>query len=66
MIDPVNGGPHTYHTTNPVPFILLTDNGQTRLASGGSLRDIAPTMLGVLGVAEPGGMTGRDLRMPAK
>jgi 2,3-bisphosphoglycerate-independent phosphoglycerate mutase len=66
MIDPVNGGPHTYHTTNPVPFILLTDNGQTRLASGGSLRDIAPTMLGVLGVAEPGEMTGRDLRMPAK
>jgi 2,3-bisphosphoglycerate-independent phosphoglycerate mutase len=66
MIDAVTGGPHTYHTTNPVPFILLTDNGQTKLAPGGSLRDIAPTMLGVLGVAEPGEMTGRDLRMPAK
>ena len=66
MIDPVTGGPHTYHTTNPVPFILLTDDGQTRLASGGSLRDIAPTMLGVLAVAEPGEMTGRDLRVPAK
>jgi 2,3-bisphosphoglycerate-independent phosphoglycerate mutase len=66
MIDPVTGGPHTYHTTNPVPFILLTDDGQTRLAPGGSLRDIAPTMLGVLGVAEPGEMTGRDLRVPAK
>jgi 2,3-bisphosphoglycerate-independent phosphoglycerate mutase len=66
MIDPVTGGPHTYHTTNPVPFILLTDDGQIKLASGGSLRDIAPTMLGVLGVAEPGEMTGRDLRTPPK
>ena len=66
MIDPVTGGPHTYHTTNPVPFILLSEDGQTRLTGGGSLRDIAPTMLGVLGVAEPGEMTGRDLRMPAK
>jgi 2,3-bisphosphoglycerate-independent phosphoglycerate mutase len=66
MIDPVTGGPHTYHTTNPVPFILLSDDGHTKLAPGGSLRDIAPTMLGVLGVAEPGEMTGRDLRTPAK
>jgi 2,3-bisphosphoglycerate-independent phosphoglycerate mutase len=66
MIDPVTGGPHTYHTTNPVPFILLTDDGQTRLTGAGSLRDIAPTMLGVLGVAEPGEMTGRDLRAPTK
>ena len=63
MIDPVTGGPHTYHTTNPVPFILLTDDGQTQLNPGGSLRDIAPTMLGVLGVAEPSEMTGRDLRV---
>jgi 2,3-bisphosphoglycerate-independent phosphoglycerate mutase len=66
MIDPVTGGQHTYHTTNPVPFILLTGDGQTGLAPGGSLRDIAPTMLGVLGVAEPGEMTGRDLRVPTK
>ena len=66
MIDPVTGEPHTYHTTNPVPFILLSDDGQTRLAPGGSLRDIAPTMLGVLGVAEPSEMTGRDLRIFTK
>jgi 2,3-bisphosphoglycerate-independent phosphoglycerate mutase len=66
MIDPATGGPHTYHTTNPVPFILLTDDGRLKLNSGGSLRDIAPTMLGVLGVAEPGEMTGRDLRVPIK
>jgi 2,3-bisphosphoglycerate-independent phosphoglycerate mutase len=66
MTDPVTGEPHTYHTTNPVPFILLTENGQTRLSPGGSLRDIAPTMLGVLGVAEPIEMTGRDLRILTK
>ncbi len=62
MIDPVTGGPHTYHTTNPVPFLLMSENGRTGLQSGGSLRDIAPTMLGILGVAEPKEMTGRDLR----
>ena len=62
MIDPVTGGPHTYHTTNPVPFILMSENGRTTLQSGGSLRDIAPTMLGVLGVPEP---TGNDRTRPA-
>ena len=65
MIDPVTGGPHTYHTTNPVPFILMSENGRTTLQSGGSLRDIAPTLLGVLGVSEPTEMTGRDLRSGA-
>jgi len=62
MIDPVTGGPHTYHTTNPVPFILITEDGRARLKPGGSLRDVAPTLLGVLGVPEPREMTGRDLR----
>ncbi|MGC2718042.1 MAG: 2,3-bisphosphoglycerate-independent phosphoglycerate mutase [Candidatus Acidiferrales bacterium] len=62
MIDPVTGGPHTYHTTNPVPFILLSEDGRTELSPGGSLRDIAPTLLGVLEVNEPPEMTGRDLR----
>ena len=62
MIDPVTGGPHTYHTTNPVPFVLVAEDGRPQLQSGGSLRDIAPTMLGVLGVKEPREMTGRDLR----
>jgi 2,3-bisphosphoglycerate-independent phosphoglycerate mutase len=63
MIDPVTGGPHTYHTTNPVPFILLAEDGRMGLQPGGSLRDIAPTLLGVLGVPEPREMTGRDLRV---
>jgi 2,3-bisphosphoglycerate-independent phosphoglycerate mutase len=62
MIDPVTGGPHTYHTTNPVPFVLVSDNGRVQLQPGGSLRDIAPTLLGVLGLPEPREMTGRDLR----
>ncbi len=62
MIDPVTGGPHTYHTTNPVPFLLASDDFRMQLQTGGSLRDIAPTMLGVLGLPVPGEMTGRDLR----
>jgi 2,3-bisphosphoglycerate-independent phosphoglycerate mutase len=62
MIDPVTGGPHTYHTTNPVPFILLSEDDRVKLRAGGSLRDVAPTLLGVLGVPPPREMTGRDLR----
>ena len=66
MIDPVTLGPHTYHTTNPVPFILIGDTDQVRLAPGGALRDIAPTMLGILGEPAPSDMTGRDLRILSK
>jgi 2,3-bisphosphoglycerate-independent phosphoglycerate mutase len=66
MIDPVTGGPHTYHTTNPVPFVLMTEDGNFLLHAGGSLRDIAPTMLGVLGVPAPKEMTGSDLRLPTR
>ena len=66
MIDPATGGPHTYHTTNPVPFILLDQDGPARLKSGGALRDIAPTMLGILGIPKPKEMTGSDLRENAK
>jgi 2,3-bisphosphoglycerate-independent phosphoglycerate mutase len=62
MIDPITGGPHTYHTTNPVPFVLVTDQPNVRLQPNGSLRDIAPTMLAALGQPQPADMTGRDLR----
>jgi 2,3-bisphosphoglycerate-independent phosphoglycerate mutase len=62
MIDPNTGGPHTYHTLNPVPFILVSDNDKQSLQPNGSLRDIAPTMLGALGQPQPADMTGRDLR----
>src|ERR1700719_4098188 len=66
MVDPTTGGAHTYHTTNPVPFILVTDDDHVGLQAGGALRDIAPTMLGVLGQAQPRDMTGRDLRLATK
>jgi 2,3-bisphosphoglycerate-independent phosphoglycerate mutase len=62
MIDPTTGGPHTYHTTNPVPLICVTENDSLQLTPGGALRDIAPTMLGILGEPAPSDMTGRDLR----
>jgi 2,3-bisphosphoglycerate-independent phosphoglycerate mutase len=61
MIDPATHGPHTYHTTNPVPFIVV-DEEKRPLRSGGSLQDIAPTILGMLHVAQPKEMTGKDLR----
>ena len=63
MIDPVTHGPHTYHTTNPVPFVLVTDDGHVKLRTNGALQDIAPTILGVLGEQQPKEMTGRDLRI---
>src|ERR1700716_783527 len=62
MVDPNTGGAHTYHTTNQVPFILVSDDQQLRLKPGGSLRDIAPTMLAALGQPRPADMTGTDLR----
>jgi 2,3-bisphosphoglycerate-independent phosphoglycerate mutase len=64
MVDPKTGGPHTYHTTNPVPLILVSNDSNGRLHSEGSLRDISPTLLGALGIQEPIEMTGHDLRTP--
>jgi 2,3-bisphosphoglycerate-independent phosphoglycerate mutase len=63
MIDPATGGPHTAHTLNPVPFIVVAEDAkQFMLKPNGSLRDISPTMLGMLGIDEPKEMTGSDLR----
>jgi 2,3-bisphosphoglycerate-independent phosphoglycerate mutase len=59
MADPVSGQTHTAHTTNPVPLVY---HGRTaRMADGGSLRDLAPTMLDLLGLPQPPEMTGRSL-----
>jgi 2,3-bisphosphoglycerate-independent phosphoglycerate mutase len=67
MVDPATGGPHTAHTTNPVPFIVVAEDAkQFTLKPNGSLRDISPTMLGMLGVDEPKEMTGADLRVFSK
>ena len=62
MIDPETGGPHTAHTTNPVPFVVVDDTRQEALRDGGALCDVGPTILGLLGIEQPGEMTGRDLR----
>jgi 2,3-bisphosphoglycerate-independent phosphoglycerate mutase len=62
MVDPRTGGPHTAHTTNPVPCILVDPSYHGALIGDGSLRDIAPTILDYLGVPVPAAMTGRDLR----
>ena len=62
MIDPKTKGPHTYHTTNPVPFIVLTEDS-IRLKPNGALKDVAPTILGMLGLEKPKQMAGEDLRI---
>src|SRR5579863_2625683 len=64
MIDPVTGGPHTAHTTNPVPLILLSEGARPfTLRPGGSLQDISPTILGMLNIPQPKDMKGHDLRV---
>jgi 2,3-bisphosphoglycerate-independent phosphoglycerate mutase len=62
MIDPATGQPHTAHTINPVPLVIGGADPSFRLASGGSLADVAPTLLGLQGLPAPAEMTGRDLR----
>ena len=62
MIDPATGGPHTYHTTNPVPFIVVSEEAQRlALRPDGALQDISPTILSLLGIPQPKEMTGRPL-----
>ncbi|MGA7339882.1 MAG: 2,3-bisphosphoglycerate-independent phosphoglycerate mutase, partial [Terracidiphilus sp.] len=61
MVDPVSGGPHTAHTTNPVPLIYVSEEASHyRLRNDGSLRDISPTLLNILNLGLPKEMTGRD------
>jgi 2,3-bisphosphoglycerate-independent phosphoglycerate mutase len=59
MKDPASGQNHTAHTTNPVPFVYLGRAAQA--LPGGALRDIAPTMLYLLGLDQPSQMTGKTL-----
>ena len=60
MTDPATKQPHTAHTTNKVPFFLVT-NQEMRLQDGGILADVAPTVLDLLGLAKPSAMTGSSL-----
>src|SRR5207237_8713003 len=65
MIDPATGGPHTAHTTNPVPLVMLGAGGPQRdgaLRAGASRRDVGPTILQPLGIEPPEEMTERGLR----
>ena len=63
MWDRETRGPHTAHTTNPVPCVLVDDHYRGELIGGGSLRDIAPTICNYLGITPPVEMTGKDLRL---
>jgi 2,3-bisphosphoglycerate-independent phosphoglycerate mutase len=67
MIDPATGGPHTAHTTNPVPCILVAadglglGNGDVTMRTGGRLADIAPTICELLGITTAPQMSGKSL-----
>jgi len=63
MIDPGTGGPHTAHTTNPVPLLLMDASFGGTLRAGAALQDVGPTVLALLGLERPAAMTGRDLRV---
>ena len=60
LVDPETGKPHTQHTTYPVPC-LIVDRRRWRLANGGGLRDIAPTVLQLMGLDKPAAMSGQSL-----
>ena len=60
MRDPETGGPHTAHTTNPVPVLLLGARNRALLTEG-RLADIAPTLLELMGLPQPAEMTGVSL-----
>ena len=61
MIDYETGEPHTAHTTNPVPFILVNADPSYGLAEGGCLADIVPTLIQLMGMEQPKEMTGHSL-----
>ncbi|MEZ5426276.1 MAG: 2,3-bisphosphoglycerate-independent phosphoglycerate mutase [Pyrinomonadaceae bacterium] len=63
MADLLTGEPNNTHTANPVPFLLIDDSADgLTLRPDGALEDVAPTILGILGLEKPAEMTGNDLR----
>ncbi len=64
MRDPATGQPHTAHTVGPVPLVYVGDR-HVALRAGGALRDVAPTLLDLLGLAQPADMSGQSLLLPA-
>lgn len=63
MRDPVTGQPHTAHTVGPVPLVYVGDR-RVALREGGALRDVAPTLLALMGLPQPIEMTGQSLLVP--
>ena len=61
MVDPETGGPHTAHTLNPVPVILVGGPEGARLRQSGRLADLAPTLLALMALDTPEEMTGESL-----
>ena len=61
LVDEETGEPHTAHTTNPVPFILVNADPKYKLAEGGRLCDIVPTLIELMGLQKPAAMTGKSL-----
>jgi 2,3-bisphosphoglycerate-independent phosphoglycerate mutase len=64
MRDPATGQPHTAHTVGPVPLVYVGERHAT-LRTGGALRDVAPTLLDLLGLPQPAEMSGQSLLLPA-
>jgi 2,3-bisphosphoglycerate-independent phosphoglycerate mutase len=61
MIDPNTGAPHTAHTTNPVPIFWIAEDAVGRRLRDGSLADLAPTVIDLMGLTQPEEMSGRSL-----
>jgi 2,3-bisphosphoglycerate-independent phosphoglycerate mutase len=61
MRDPETGAPHTAHTLNPVPFLMVNAPAAVRQVENGRLADVAPTLLALMGLKQPEAMTGHSL-----
>ena len=60
MVDYKTGDPHTAHTTNPVPLVLISNNKNYKIKEG-KLADLAPTLLDLMGIEKPAEMSGESL-----
>ena len=65
MRDPETGEPHTAHTLNPVPFVVVNPPERIQHLADGRLSDVAPTLLDILGLPKPAAMTGHSLIVTA-